>query len=337
MTPPKARTSKRGSHHLPEVALARGPVGGEGVTGDGSYLALFGAAWALVQHQGDKLLHLYQLQTQWVETGIVPIPHEGREIRHIALCFDQAARPVVAYERAGQVWVRQWEPVLSQYVLRGPFAGVDPVLIQDAEVNFYSPESDVLLFYLSPDRRTLHMRVQRELFANERTIETYPTERILDQGLALPYQWELLGEGITVRSDTYPVYLPTDLLTAMSAAGPQSGLYRPLVVVQDVGLDNLTTITGQAPATGNYRPLVVVQDVGLDNLTTITGQAPATGNYRPLVVVRDVGTDDLTTITGQAPATGTYAVKVVVVDLGPADVLTTITATPPATGNYAIP
>ncbi|MBO1438344.1 hypothetical protein [Meiothermus sp. CFH 77666] len=309
---PTARTSKRGPHHLPEVALARGPVGGEGITGDGSYLALFGSAWALVQHQGDKLLHLYQMGVleEWDDRGIVPIPHEGREIRHIAFCFDQSARPIVAYERQNQVWVRQWDAGLGQYVMRGPYAGVDPLMIQDAEVNFYSPDSDALLFYLSPDRRSLRMRVQREVFAVERTIETYPTERILDQGIALPYQWELLGEGITIRSDTYPVYLPTDALV---------------------------NISGQAPATGNYRPLVVVRDVGTDELTTITGQAPATGNYRPLVVVRDVGTDELTTITGQAPTTGNYRLLVVVVDLGNPDVLTTITASAPMTGIYATP
>ena len=276
------RTSKRQRHHLPEVAFSRGPLGEEGVTGDGSYLALFGSNWALVQHQGDKLLHLYQAEPgpEWADRGIIPIPHQGREIRHISLCFDQAARPVVAYERQHDVWVRQWDAGLGQYVMRGPYPGVDPVLIQDAEVNFYSPDSDVLLFYLSRDRRSLQMRVQRETFAVERTIETYPTERILDQGISLPYQWELLGDGITIRSDTYPAYLP---------------------------INDLTTITGQAPTTGNYRALVVVRDVGTDQLTTITGQAPTTGNYALKVIVVDLGNPDiLSTVMASAPTTGTY-------------------------------
>ena len=306
----KAQSYKRGKYRVPEVAKAAGPQQ-MGVTGDGSYSTLFGRNWAAILNKKTKQAELYgETPTGWQQVAIPPIAHPIKECRHLALAFDQSARHVLAYEVGEQIFIRQWDALLGEFVYRGPFTGVDPVLINDAEVNYHIPDSDVLLLYLTPDRKSLKMRVQRQLYGVEHHIESYSAPKTLDILAPLGYQWQAEGDGLNVRSEMYPVYLPTDTLAQISASQPEVGLYRPLVVVRDVGMDDLTTLTAQAPATGNMRPLVVVRDVGMDQLTTATAGHPTTGNY---------------------------ALKVVVVDLGVADELTTVTATNPTTGNYAIP
>jgi len=314
MNTPKARSNRRGKYYLAEVALARGPQS-IGAVGDASYGVLYGRNWALVLDREDNKLHLYQEQGgTWVEVPVPEIPHDGREIRHISLCFDQSARHVMAYERAGQVWARQWDAVAGAFTMRGPFPGVDPVLVQDATVGYYQPDSDVLLFCLSPDRKNLEMRVQRELFAVGHLIESYFTEKILDQAVGLPYQWELIGDELNVRSELYPVYLPTENLVNNTALVLGAGNYRPMVIVQDMGTEILSSgsaLIGSA----NYRPMVVVVDGGMEALSA-GSLAVGSGNYRALVLVVDVSANP-ETLSGGAfvPGAGNYRLVVVTVDV----------------------
>jgi len=199
---------------------------------------------------------------------------------------------------------------------------VDPVLVMDATVGYHVPDSDVLLFHLTPDRKTLVMRVQRELYETAHTVETFAEEAILDQGVALPYQFELLGSfasdpdatSLVLRSDLYPVRAE-DSLGAASLAAPGSGVYWPVVVVRDLGADSLGVANLSAPVSGVYLPLVVTEDLGTDALGTVSLAAPASGVYHPVVVVRDLGADSLGTAQLAAPSAGNYALVVVVVDL----------------------
>jgi len=284
----------------------------------------------------------------WVEVEVPPLPHPVEEIRHLALAFDQAARHVVAYEREGEVWVRQWDPVTQAFVQRGPFPGVDPVLIQDATVGYYPPDSDVLLFHLSPDRTSLVMRVQRELYATAHTIQTFDQPVVLDQAVALPYQVELLGSaldalgatGYAVRSEIYPVRVE-DALGPASLSAPTTGDYIPIIVTLDLGMEDLGQATLTAPATGDYIPIVVTLDLGMEGIGSATLSAPATGSYVPIVVVQNLGTENLGTATLSAPTTGTYALVVVVVDLRGAnyfpsgyEALGSATLSAPTTGSY---
>jgi hypothetical protein len=213
----------------------------------------------------------------------------------MALAFDQAARHVMAYERDGQIWMRQWDPLTNQFTMRGPFPGVDPVLIQDATVGYFPPDSDVLLFHLSPDRTTLVMRAQRELYATPHVVQTFLKPVVLDQGVALPYQVELLGSlldalgetGVVVRSEIYPVRV-SDALGGAAFAAPNTGAYIPVVVVYDAGTDALGQAVFAAPNTGAYALVVVVADLtasqytgglGYENLGSATFAAPTTGSY----------------------------------------------------------
>jgi hypothetical protein len=336
MTP--VRTYKRGKTYAPEIRLAPGPRS-MGDTGDGSYLTLYGYAWLGLLDRAENRFRLFQAQVPgegpwplsdprgpdvavWVEQGIPPLPHDPREVRHMALAFDQAARHVMAYERDGQIWMRQWDPLTNQFTMRGPFPGVDPVLIQDAIVGYFPPDSDVLLFHLSPDRTTLVMRAQRELYATPHVVQTFPKPVVLDQAVALPYQIELLGSlldalgetGVVVRSEIYPVRV-SDALGGAAFAAPNTGAYIPIVVVYDAGTDALGQAVFAAPATGAYIPVVVVYDAGTDALGQATFAAPATGAYIPVVVVYDAGTDALGGAAFTAPNTGAYALVVVVADL----------------------
>ncbi len=352
------RVSRRGKGYFAEISLARGPRV-MASTGGGTFEELFGYAWLALLDRRERRLRLFQAQAGgapwaiggdpsaagWVETPVPDLVHPVREVRHLTLAFDQAARHVVAYERAGEVWVRQWDPLAGEYVMRGPWPGVDPVLVMDAEAGYYVPNSDVLLFHLSPDRRTLYMRVQREQYATAHVVETYAEPAMLDQGVALPYQFELLGSlesdpdgtGLVLRSDLYPVRAE-DVLGAARVAAPTSGVYWPVVVVRDLGVESLGAARVAAPTSGVYMPIVVIEDLGTEVLGTAQVTAPASGDYHPVVIVRDLGVEALGTAQVAAPAGGSYALVVVVVDLTQApysvDSLGTAQVSAPTGGSY---
>lgn len=308
MSPIPTRTYKRGSTYGVELRLAPGPRS-MGDTGDGSYATLYGYAWAGLLDRVERRFRLFQAQVPgegpwplhdprgpevavWVEVEVPPLPHPVEEIRHLALAFDQAARHVVAYEREGEVWMRQWDPVTQAFVQRGPFPGVDPVLIQDATVGYYPPDSDVLLFHLSPDRTSLVMRVQRELYATAHTIQTFDHPVVLDQAVVLPYQVELLGSllsapditGYAVRSGMYPVRA-FDEAGQATLTPPTTGAYIPIVLIQDVGADLLGQATLAPPTTVLYALVVIVVDatqppyVSPDLVGQATLAPPTTGAY----------------------------------------------------------
>lgn len=236
----KPQISRRGKHFFAEIALARGPRQ-MAVTGSGSFGELFGYAWMAILDRGERRLRLFQLQVagtpwaigtdpaaaEWVEVSVPALPHDTKELRHLALAFDQAARHVVAYERAGEVWVRQWDPGSGQYVMRGPWPGVDPVLINDVEVNFFVPDSDVLLFHLRGDRRSLIMRAQREEYAAEHAVSSLGAEAFLDQAIAASLRIQLAGSmadaptetGLGARSQLYPLRPKVGLQLAGEWAG----------------------------------------------------------------------------------------------------------------------
>ncbi len=333
------RVSRRGRGYFAELALARGPRV-MAVTGGGTLEELFGYAWLALLDRKALRLRLFQAQAggapwaiggdpsaaEWVEVPVPDLAHPVREVRRLALAFDQAARHVVAYEHKGEVWegevwVRQWDPVRGAYVMRGPWPGVDPVLVMDATVGYHVPDSDVLLFHLTPDRKSLVMRVQRELYANAHVVETFAEEATLDQGVVLPYQFELLGSfasdpddtGLVLRSDLYPVRA-RDILGAIELYAPGSGDYRPAVVARRLGGDALSPQM-QAPLAGNYVAVILTRDLGAESLGRLTLSAPGSGDWRAVPALRDLGTEGVANPQLAAPASGRYVLVLVVVDL----------------------
>ncbi|MFC6803057.1 hypothetical protein ACFQDE_16155 [Deinococcus caeni] len=116
----------------PELVVAAGPQR-LAQPGGGTYDDLYGSRWALGLYRGGP--RLYQARSGvWVDRtdpdALGALTASG--VRHASLAFDQAARPVLAWEQSGAVYVRQWDALGTQYVTRGPWEGCDPLLISDA-------------------------------------------------------------------------------------------------------------------------------------------------------------------------------------------------------------
>ncbi|MFD3005139.1 hypothetical protein [Thermus tengchongensis] len=328
------RVGKRGKGYFPEARIVRGPrVMGE--TADNSFQALLGYAWMGVLDRAQRRFRLFQArktalgsepwpigspdEAEWVEVEAPPLPHPVEEIRHLALCFDQAARHVVAYERDEEIWIRQWDPLRGGYTMRGPFPGRDPVLIWDFEVGYFLPDSDVLLLHLSPDRTRVIMRVQRELYATPHVHQTLPSPGYLDQAVALPYQGEVLGSlegdpdttGLVLRTDPYPVR-GEDPLAPTVFSPPNQWALIPVVVVRDVGEDGVAAPLSP-PVEWAYIPIVLVRDLGTDTLSPGLSP-PSAWTYTPVVIVRDLGQDQAS-VGASPPLSWSYQLVVVAVRL----------------------
>ena len=354
--PLKTQVYRRGNTYAPELRLAPGPRS-MGDTGDVSYATLYGYAWAGLLDRVERRFRLFQAQVPmegpwalsdprgpevavWVEVEAPPLPHPVEEVAHMALAFDQAARHVVAYEREGEVWVRQWDPLSQSFVQRGPFPGVDPVLISDVTVGFYVPDSDVLLFHLTPDRLNLVMRVQRELYATAHTIQTFDQPVVLDQAIALPYQMELLGSlvsaldttGYVLRSGRYPVYL-SEVAASPVVNAPVDWDYIPLVVVKDA-TEVAASVPVAAPTDWDYIPIVVVKSLA-DVAASPAVNPPIAWNYIPIVVVKDLGTEVAASASVAAPTAWNYQLVVVVYN-GGVDVAASASVSAPVQWNYYV-
>lgn len=329
------KSYRRKNKRVPELRLALGPML-EGVTGNGSYFDLFGAVWALaLTRDGLKLARLGV--AGWYEvTPLEPLPLLPSSARHIGLAFDQAARPVIAWEVSSQIFIRQYDG--GQYVTRGPFAGVDPVLWIDAGAIGIIPSSDVLLFALAPERLTVQARVQSQTFGTANTIYTYNAPMRLETVITGSKRFELLftsmdgGSMSKLISDVYPL-IESDELTTVTASYPATGIYFGTVLVVDIPFDQLTASTASYPATGNYLPLVIIENPNTDSLTTSTASYPTTGNYAPLVIIHNPNTDAVTTSTATHPVTGNY-VDVMIAVAPSTDTLTSAVATYPIGGSY---
>jgi hypothetical protein len=350
------QAGKRGKGYFPEVRYSRGPRA-MGETGDNSFRTLLGYLWMAVLDRS-RGLRLFQAQVPgegpwalddprgpdvavWIEVEVPPLPHPAQEVRHLAFCFDQAARHVVAYEYQGQVYVRQWDPVAGAYTMRGPFPGVDPVLLWDYEVGYFLGDSDVLLFHLSPDRTQVIMRVQKERYANPRVVQALPGPAYLDQALALPYQAEVLGSldvdpdttSLVLRTDLYPVYL-SDVAASSVISAPVDWDYIPIVVTKDVGVE-LAASGGISPPTAwDYIPIVVIK-----SWTEVAALAavspPAAWDYIPVVVIRNLGTEVAASASVTAPTAWNYPLVVVVYN-GGVDVAASASVSAPVEWNYFV-
>jgi hypothetical protein len=182
------RTAKT---YRPEVALAPGPQT-LAQPANGSLSDLYGAAWAVALYRdGPQLLQVQAGAWQPVEGGAA-LDGLDTGARHIALAFDQAARPVLAWESGGAVFVRQWDGSGGQYITRGPFVGRDPVLLADGPLLGAASESDVQLYLL--DGSAVQLRLQRDLYGTAYPLGDVGTGAVLDQAVYAAHTVRLIGE-----------------------------------------------------------------------------------------------------------------------------------------------
>lgn len=236
-----------------ELATAPGPQA-IGVTGDNSFDTLFGREWLLEWSVEDDHLRLYQESVthpgEW-ERVTSPLPPVfdsplPATARRVSFAFDQSARMIVAYEDEGVIKVTRWDADTNQYLQNVSFDGHDPLVVMDATWVGRIPDSDVLLFYLSPDRQTVLCRVQRETYANEHELHQYDAPVILDRVAPLAYRYQLLladasGEPLdhALVSSLYPLATRAELRVAGEFHGGAYDLvareYQPTVAVALAG------------------------------------------------------------------------------------------------------
>ncbi len=332
-----------------ELRLTKGPIA-IGEPGDGTYAELYSKDYLVFLDETGRLQVFVSTGTAWVpvpETLYPQPPHPGDRIRHIGACFDQAARLVLAYEFEERVYVYQWDPVTNQYITRGPFPGVDPVLIQDATIGFYPPDSDVLLLHLSTDRTRLIMRVQRQLYGTPHEVAIFSRPVVLDQASALPYYGQVVGSyvdspestGFAVRTNVYPVYLFETAASPVVNA-PVEWNYTPGVITYSP-LEVAGTASVSAPTAWDYifdppsPPLT--KDLGVEVAGVALVAAPTSWNYifAPPWILRDLGIEIAALASVTAPANWNYPLAVVVYN-GGMEVAISASVAAPANWNYYV-
>lgn len=268
--------------------------------------------------------------------------------RRFTAAFDQSARIIVAYELDGVVRVTRWTG--SAYVQNVTFAGVDPCLIMDATLSDPRgyptaadgwnmretrlagipvlfewlagdpvvwlenaiPDSDVLLFYLTPDRLGLRARVQRQVYATEQTVHDFDAPVVMDRVIGTPGRYQALvsdADGVPlaqmILSDPYlGDFMPNPRITdpMPSDAAPDTMVatreventegdddMAAAVAVDDVAVVGDTAFTtGSDAADGDLTPegLVAVSNVAATTDSDMMDGAFATDS--PVQVVRAI-------------------------------------------------
>jgi hypothetical protein len=266
---PKREGRGTGNYEFFELSLAQGPVA-IGVTGDNELVDFIGTAWLLILDL-DMQLRLFRRGValdEWEEiTTLLPPVFDAPlpvGARRVSFCFDQSARIAVAYELAAEVFVTQWNPVTLEYVQRGPYAGVDPVLMFDAVWAYDITVSDVVLFYLTTDRERVECRVQRDNFADARPLYDYAQPVVLDRVVRLGWKYQVLvsdaagdprelGGGLAaLRSLLYPVNVTDEFAFSSSFSG---GEYLLSMLTPDA--EESPMAFGVTPGAWEYRPSVL--------------------------------------------------------------------------------
>lgn len=234
----KPPVRRRGPFFVADQALALGPpsIGSQQAN---TLSELFSTPWTLqfegVSSLGLRILSFNRFVSgEWEKEGLY---EASQNAQHIALAFDQSARPVIAWEQSQEFsTVRYWDEAQKNYLERS-FSGVNPVLINDALAHFRLEDSDVVLFYLSDDRTRVYARIQRERYDTEHEVAVLDESAYLDQVAPLPYQLELLlrreAESVALTSELYPVRVNERVPTSVSPL--TGGRYRLIYVFAEGG------------------------------------------------------------------------------------------------------
>ena len=276
----RARRADGRTLWAPCLAWAPGP-NGIASPGDGSYADLFGKDW-LLQMCVDGSWVIYINNGGSLESipwDITP-PLAGTSGRHPTLAFDQAARPAIAWEEDSGILLREYNEITGTYHFIGPFAGKDPVLMNDAIVNYRVGGSDVILFYLNEERDTLLYRIQHENFANEYVHYEYDEPVVLDAAQYGGYQFQLkysnaygqiIDEGSSFRvlmSDVYPIYVQEHMIGTIEPF--EDGEIRNVVIKHTVDPDYVEGTVGLFEE-GEKRYVIIQRSNVIDEIVGTVG------------------------------------------------------------------
>ena len=253
------------------LGLTPGPIA-EADTSQG----LEHVGWALWVDEGN-VLRMARLDTQPPVNA--PSPDHMADVQpalidHLSFCFNQNARRVIVWEQAGSCTISFIEPGPPETARRVTWAGRDPLFFFDGwflNVGRGAP-TDIIVFYLSLDRRTVHWRRQGEHFGTEHVWGTLPEPASLDatgrhaHQVAVYFSTLAEPEGAgALISDPYPF---ESLDTMALSVGLMAGVYTEVVVIRDP-IMNTANLTG-ALHTGAYTEVVVTRDP-IMNTANLTG------------------------------------------------------------------
>ncbi|OWL95024.1 hypothetical protein CBQ26_13295 [Deinococcus indicus] len=251
----------------------------------------------------------------WVDRSDPDALGDLVDVRHVALAFDQAARPVFAWERDERIYVRQWNPAVHAYVTRGPWAGREPLLMCDAVLHGEPSVSDVVLMHL--DGAQLVARHQRDSYAvAAAVVDAVPDGAVLDQIIPGPLAWQAAGEAarapLTLRSGLYPAYLRGQ--TRGRVSGLSGGALMPVTRRVSMADGHAWGAVGGLES-GALVPSTLILSVPADRAQgAVTGLQG--GALRPAVIVTTGGPDTARgTVSGLAA--GALVRAVIVVSRGP--------------------
>lgn len=319
-----------------ELFLALGP---EQLAGESARLP--NTPWLIVMNAEDRVCQLWQFNTAlqtWARVFVPGHPQIDQPLpagtRRISLCFDQAERPIVAFEQSETIFVTRWDTVAQEYVQNVSFPGTDPVVVLDATWSGDLPGSDVLLFYLSTDRERVLARVQRELFTDVHEVWDYGEPVILDRVIPTAFRYQVLVSDTTgepLNEMLLSAYYTVPFFDGVAAVGlpPLSGAYVSAVINAGDLLDDVA-VAGLPPLSGLYREATELLEFGPDDVVA-TGLPPSGGAYTPAVEYLEPFDDEITA-AGLPPTGGTYVL--VTINLLPLDDEVEVTGLPPSGGTY---
>jgi hypothetical protein len=314
--------------YAPDVTICRGPVI-EGQPGPKSHY------WALLRTDAGIDVRVTDGTNPWVGRVEPVLEHPTLSINRLAACFDQANRLVIAYQRSEELWIRQYSPILAQYTTRGPFVGLDPVLLYDGIAAGTDDDADVLLCYVALNRLALHVRIQRETYGAERTLEQFQEPITLDQATELPSSWQLTGQGLNFVSSPYPLATApnSDTLASTAISPPSGGTWNGLVNSY-TSQNTLAAATAVHANTGSYTEVVTQITLAPDSTANAVAVPGGGGLYLPVVVDASLAGEALANTAALASAwTGRYTLVVGSETLGN-DTLANTAISPPSSGSY---
>jgi hypothetical protein len=233
-----------------------GPV----AIGDAS-LGLEARVWRARAAGGAVYLARWIDGTGWDESEL--FTYAGAEIDELSVAFDQGGAPVIAAERAGDVWIRFFDPLLGAQAFTDFGAGRTPLaVLDDADPSV----GDVQVLYLSAAHQLVH-RQERDRYQVE--IATGSSFTALDfLEVAARTQTDRLAVVLSRRDAVSGTY---------ALARVESGLF-PHHVRENAQLSGLPTFGELADK--DFRPVEPASLSGAPTLGSISESGLVTTSFR---------------------------------------------------------
>lgn len=250
------------------------------------------------------------------------VSYSGDPIVEVDIAFEQAARPVIVAERAGEIWIYRFNPLTSMFVFENFGEGRNPRAVLDSPLDVTI--SDVLIFYIQDTAGFLCYRQQRDRYATEYntilpTNADYYLEEIgfsRDNRVKIYYTQRDETEGQYVlkelQSTLYPYSADVDKMTGVMSVIPD---WLIVIVVIFHTLYDKDSYTGLLEVLADWRlvePIIPVIPGDGTQPDEYTGMLEAIAGWLLAQPVIFHTLYDIDEYTGAMVPVGTWTVPVVV-------------------------